>query len=280
MNPRFLESFHECVQRELGPHLGGPPAVFQAGVATDQYRGLGNAIAVKLFQVGDAGYRPTEFLYGNVPVRNPTLPYLFFQVPVLDIKGNSIPGVAHLAAVVNAPISGTIVAPQVGWRNHYLPFAALARAPPPRDKYEVARREVEVYKKKGGWSPLLEALNADKGSLRAADPPRRLVEIGGFEVALDLGSPLGSIQLAPHRGRTVLTMQRVPSPKSGKNLARFDLMAHLEDLHVVAMYDLRHPHGGEEWGQQIITPPNAGMRGLVLGQIDSGTAPPPPPPPP
>ena len=257
--------------------MNGPPSVHHGGFVVDHYRGLADSLAARLLPLSQEPYEPTEFLFGFLPLRNPVLPYLFFQFPVLDVKGNNIPGVAHFAAVVRAPIRGTIVTPV----SRYLSWSALTNPEkPPRDIFDVYKRAWDVVKKKIDWSPLLESLNSDKAARKASDPSWRLATIGRFEVTAGRG-PLGVNQLAPYRGRTILTMQRVPTRKAQPNKPLYDLRGSLDDFYTIALHILRNPEKGEDVGQQVVTRSNAAMMDMVFGHVNGASAatlPPPPPP--
>lgn len=277
VNALVLGNLQEGIQRDLGSVLAGPPAVYHGGVAVDHDRGLGHRIAMQLLSKPER-YEPTEFVYGFIPTRVEPLSFLFFQFPVLDIKGKYVPGAIHLAAVVRAPIPGTIVALQLGFKARYLPLSAIWTPDfRPKDIYAVVRKAHDVLKHKTGWYPLLESLNGDNATLKAAYPKQVVTTIytwrGNFDISVDQDSPIGLIQLAPYKGLTILTMQRVPSRRAGPDKPLYELSEAFDNLSRIAAHVLHYPQRGEEIGDLVITRSNSQMIELVLKQIEAMTPP-------
>jgi hypothetical protein len=270
VNQLFVGNFHQHVQREFGALLGGPAVVHLGGVAADHYKGLASSLATRLVPFYKESYEPTEFLFGHIPVRNLALPQLFFQFPVLDVKGDNIPGVAQFAAVLRAPIPETYITPLVGFSHRFLPLSAF----PTEDV-----RPKDVFNNKVGWTPLLEALNNDKIALKAADPTWVGATIGNFKVSIDVGRLVGLNQLTPYKGHTVLTMQRVPSSKSKPNRPVFEFKRNHDDFLAIARHIPAYAQRREDVGQLVVSRSNAAMMDLVFKQIDAASAAPPAPPP-
>jgi hypothetical protein len=262
VNQLFANSFIEHVQKDLGPMLSGQPAIWPGGAQMDHYKGLASAMAVRLVPFMREKYEATEFVFGYVPLKNTILPNLFYQLAVLDLKGNNIPGVGQLGAVVRAAIPETYITPLIGLSRRLLPLSAFTS--------EDVRPKA-VLESKVNWTPLLEAVNSEKEWFKALDSAMYSATVGNFKVKMDTGRLIGFMQLAPYKGHTVITMQTAPGARANLNRPHYDLRKHYENMLKIAAKVSAHPQAGEEVGQQFLLPANAAMMDLIVRQID-GTA--------
>ncbi|HKZ59259.1 MAG TPA: hypothetical protein VJ547_05360 [Candidatus Thermoplasmatota archaeon] len=259
VNQDFLNNFHTHLQKGLGASLAGQPTVMGGGVEMDHNKGLGSKLKGQVVPFYKESYQATEFLTGWIPLRAPGVPALYFQVAVLNVKGKNIPGVGHFATFVDAPIAETVVSPFVGFGSKYVSMNALT------DDQLTAK---EALKSKARWTPLLEALNADKPALKAGKPKSESASMGGFEVKVDGLNPMGLTQLAPYKGFTVITRQEAPALWAGVNKPVYNWEATVEQFQLLAGFIGRFPQVGEEEGQQIVTGSNSSMMELLFAHLE------------
>jgi hypothetical protein len=260
INQVFANNFLEHIQKELGAMLSGRPTIWPGGVQMDHYKGVASALAVRLVPFMREKYEATEFLFGYIPLKNTTLPYLFYQFAALDVKGNSIPGVGNLGAVIRAPIPETYITPLLGLSRRLLPLSAFTSED---------IRPKQVLESKVNWTPLLEAINSEKSLYKALDSAMYSATVGNFKVKIDIGRPMGFMQLAPYKGHTVITMQTAPGARANVNRPHYDLDRHYENMLKIASQVVSHPKAGEEIGEQMLTQANAAMMDLMVKQIDA-----------
>lgn len=264
VNVEYVNFFGSELHKELEGQMSGPPTIMPGGESVDHYKGLASNVAARVIPFSGQKYQATEFLYGWIPLSNPGMPYLYFQCPVLDVKGKNIPGNIHAVAWVHQPIPTTIVTPMVGLTNRYLPMSAIEQGARPKD----------VFKNKIQWTALLEALNADKQAIKANTPKNYSTEMtqigfgGTYKTSVDVGGAEGLTQLAPYRGFTIITQQRPPAPNANINKPRYAFDEIAQKLSTIAAYVTRYPQQGEDIGQQMLTQGNAAVMDLVYKQID------------
>lgn len=263
VNPEFVENLNNHATREFWGQQAGNVAVFHGGLSVDHYQGLAKSLAAHTVPLYKQSYQASEFVYGWIPVNSPDIPALYYQIPVLQVKGKNIPGAAQLAALFSEPISETIVAPMVGITHRYLPLAALG------GEGASARK---AYKSKARWTPLLEALNNDKDALRANTPTAYEAKMGSYQVKVDLGSPIGLTQLAPYKGYTVMTRQAPPANGAGDNRPVYDFRVTHDHFLVIASFIAQHGRAGEEVGQQVVFQSNAAMMELLYKHVEDSIA--------
>ncbi len=87
VNPKFMQNYIECINKELKGMLAGPPAVWPGGVEMDHYKGLASALAVRVVPFMKETYEATEFVFGAIPVSNAIVPRMYFQCAVLNVGG-------------------------------------------------------------------------------------------------------------------------------------------------------------------------------------------------
>lgn len=263
VHPTFLSNFAANVSKEFGNALAGPPSVRPGGVQMDHYKGLASALATRFVPFAKESYRPTEFVYGFIPLGNNVLPYLFFQFAVLDMKGRNVPGVGNFGAVLRAAIPETYVAPYADWKHRLLPLSALSGADASASK---------VFKARVGWNPLLEAVNGDKAAVKALGSPSYSSRVGDFKVAMDSQRLSGFVQLAPYKGHTLMTLESTPGLRAAVDRPYYDLKDHHDALLKVAIHVLAHPQPGEEIGQLFLTESNAAMMDLMIKHVGAAAA--------
>lgn len=260
VNEIFCDRFSAMMARRLGGVLAGPVTLFRGGIHHDHYKGLASSLGAQVIPLYTRKYEATEFVFGGAPLRDPNLPSIFFQVPVLDIKGTNVPGAAHFATFVRAPIQETIVTPKVGLDHHYLPLKALV-SETPRAALKAKRR----------WTPLLEALNKEQATLDASRPSSYDATMGilsSYYVKVDSRAPIGLTQLAPFKGFTVLTAQRPPTSSAGVNQPEYDVAEAVKKFGVIAKVIAARGAAGEIVGEQAINRTNAAMMSLLLRYLD------------
>ena len=263
VNQLFANNFVGVAGSEFGAALGGPVNILAGGERVDHDQGLARSMAAHVVPFFGEKYTATEFIHGYIPIRNSAMPYLFFQIPVLDVRGTNIPGVGHFGAVANAPIPETYITPLVGWSYRFLPLSAFP---------DESVKPKQVFNAKQGWSPFLEAINNDKATTKAINPTWAGVSIGKYQVKIDVGRLTGMHQAAPYKGRTLLTLQTVPSQKAKPNVPRFDLRRHYDTFLRIAAHVQAHPQTGEEVGTQMILPSNAAMMRQMFQYVDASVA--------
>src|SRR5262245_53163256 len=121
----YFDEFVTQLHNELHPKLAADPQVYLGGTQQDHYKGLSSSVATRVVPFYKESYTPTEFLYGFAPLNLPGVPCVYFQTPVLDVKGKNIPGALQTAAYVPAPIPGSIITPMIGLTNRYIPMSAV-----------------------------------------------------------------------------------------------------------------------------------------------------------
>jgi len=212
VSEKFLTNFQKHVHKNLKELLAGTPVTYSGGVNVDHYKGILRGLASFVIPFFTNKYNPTEYVFGWIPIKDPALPLLFFQIPVLNVKGSNYPSVAHFAAMAATPIPETIVAPRIRGSGRFIYLSALGGG---KTKPKAA------YKAKIGWTPLLKALNKDRRVRRAAWPRQRDTYIASFYIRANTKTPLGLTQLSPYNGFTILMAQRLPLREAAADTPRF-----------------------------------------------------------
>lgn len=267
VNEKFWAEFSKDIHKELKGSLAGQPSIRIGGVRMDHYKGLASSMKTRLVPFAKESYQASEFLYGYVPVQNKILPHIFVQCAVLEVKGKNVPGVGNFGAVLKAEIPETYVAPYADWKHRLIPLSAL----PDPDA-----NAGKIFKNRSGWSPFLEAANADKAVVKALGKPNPDARVGDYKVKMDSQRLSGFIQLAPYKGRTLMTLQSAPGFAADVNRPRYDWKDFHDAFLKIAMHAMAHPQAGEEIGQLFLNESNAVMMDLMTKQVDkavSGTAP-------
>lgn len=259
VNEAYVQALRYFIDQDLHDQLKDQPVIMPGGVAVDHYRGVGNTLKAQAIPFYRDSYEATEFLYGWIPLKDPLVPALYFQFPVLNVKGKNVPAACSFASVVDAPVPETIVTPSVNLTNRYLPFAAMEAD---------GLKPKAAFKGKARWTPLLEALNTDKEAGKACIPKRWTAQVGKYEVKVDILGPIGLTQMAPYRGFTIITGQRVPGPKANVDYPAYAFAEELTKRRTMSQFIRQHPQVGEEVGVQVVMKSNEAMMSLVHQHID------------
>lgn len=263
VNQLFLNRFAENIQKDLKDSLAAAPAIWPGGQQMDHYKGLASAMATRLVPLLRETYEATEFVFGYATVKHPLVPYVFFQCAVLDIKGKNVPGVGNFGAVIRAPVPETYVAPFADWKHRLLPLSALA-APDARAS--------KVFKAREGWTPLLEAVNADKKAVKALGRPWYSSTVGNYKVKMDSNRLAGFVQLAPYKGSTLMTIESTPAIGANVDKPKYDWKDYHGILATIGGYVKAHGKAGaEDVGQLYLNEANAAMMDLMIKQANAAS---------
>lgn len=259
VNEKFLQNFHKHLQKNLKGSLAGQPVVSQGGAAVDHHKGLGHSLAAAVVPFMPSKYEATEFIAGWIPLTDDSMPQLYFQVPALNVKGKYIAGVGQFGCVVSGALPETVVAPRVGMKCMFMPLESVLA---------VGGHLGAAEAKAAQWGPAIQAMNADKALRKAATPKKIDSYVSGFYVRMDKKSPIGHTQLAPFRGYTVLTAQRVPVPTGFDNRPFFDYREVLSSFSAIAGFLRRHGQGSDSVGKQVVTASNRAMMTALLTHLE------------
>lgn len=261
VNPHYTHALLQNIEKNLGKWLAGKPEVRQIGVAMDHYKGLSSRVRAELIPFFKEKYEATEFLFGSIPLANPPMSNLYFQTGVLAVRGDSVPTNIQFAAAVPSPIPESIVTPLLLLSSRFLAVSAVGAD---------AKDASVAYKKKLGWSPMLEALNNDKNAVHVITwGGDRSASVGNYRLKLGVNSPTGYLQLAPYRGFTVLTAQRSAAPGADVNLPKYNFTDVMDGFARVLQVTMRFPESREEIGKQFVNNWNAPMMEMLFSDLDA-----------
>jgi len=265
VNPKFMQNYLECINKEFKGMLAGPPAVWPGGVEMDHYKGLASALAVRVVPFMKETYEATEFVFGAIPVNNAIVPRMYFQCAVLNVGGKNVPGVGNFGAVVRAPVPETYVAPYADWKYRLLPLSAFTGEDVSASK---------VFKAKVGWNPLLEAVNNDKKALKALGKPWNSSTVGNYKVKMDSMRIPGFVQLAPYKGHTLMTAESTPGIGANVDKPLYDFKDLHEVFFTLAAHVIAHPMPGPDVGNLYLNQGNAALMDLMTKAVNVAAGPP------
>ncbi len=252
-------NFNKHVQKDLKGRLAGAPTVRAGGVEQDHYKGLGHSVAAALIPFAGGKYEATEFIAGSIPLNLGWLERIHFQIPALHVKNKYVAGVGQFGAVVGGSLSETVVSPRVGMACRFMPLQTI----------ELTHGDVDIAAKmEAKWGPEAKQLNADKKLRKAAWPKKVDTRVSGFYVKMNKKSPIGFTQMAPWRGKTVITAQRVPLPTGFDNRPFYSYRELIKSFSTLAGHLAPQQGGAATVGKQVVTQQNIAMMGGLIGPLD------------
>jgi hypothetical protein len=120
VNQRFIKILNKRIKKELKKVINGDPVITIVGSPEDQYRGFLSALEAHLLGKVQE-YDAHEYVHARIPINNQYFSYMDITVPVVNIKKNSVQGVATFFTEVPNPINETYILRSVGLSNKLVP---------------------------------------------------------------------------------------------------------------------------------------------------------------
>ncbi|UCG68742.1 MAG: hypothetical protein JSV09_13200 [Thermoplasmata archaeon] len=120
VNQRFIKILNKSIKKQLKKVINGEPAINVVGSHVDQYEGFLATLEAHFLRKAQE-YDPHEFVHARVPIKNQYFSYMDITVPVVNIKKNSVQGVATFFTEIPYPINETYILRRVGLSNKLVP---------------------------------------------------------------------------------------------------------------------------------------------------------------
>jgi hypothetical protein len=249
VNQKFLYNLNKSIKKRMKKIINGEPVVRIGGEVIDHYKGLLSTLRVTLVPFAKETYEASEWIYGFIPVRHNLLPKLYFQIPILNVKGKNIPGIANFGALSPYPVKETYVATSARrLTNYLLPWSVVS---------DGAVERKQAFMNKMQWTPFVEAVNTDKRCVKALQGGGIYNEAGNFRTSVDHSRLEGTFQIMPYKGKTIMLVQDAGYGNIDKPGFHFDKRH--SDFALVAAKIQTYREKGEEIGQPMINISNALM---------------------
>lgn len=248
-NLKFLRNLDNNIRKRMKKIINGIPVIQVGGEAMDHYKGLLSTLKVTLVPFAKESYQATEWAYGYVSVKHSLLPKLYFQIPILDVKGKNIPGVGNFGVLCPYPVKETYVSTSARrLTNYLLPWSVISDG-------SVERKQ--AFLKKMRWTPFVEAVNTDRQCVKAINGGGIYNEAGYFKTSIDHTRPEGLFQIMPYKGKAIMLLQDAGFGDIDKPWFCYE--KHHSNFALVAAKIQTFREKGEEIGQPMINISNALM---------------------
>jgi hypothetical protein len=258
VNEKYMKNFEKNIDKRTKQIRSDPPKVDFIGEGYDHDKGMMSDLKLRLVPFSKESYQASEWAMGQIPLKDPAVPKLYFQATILNIKNKSVPGIATFGAVVDAPVKETyVVTWSKGLKNYLLPLSVIADETVPRKK---------AYLEKINWTPFVEAVNTDKKAVKTLQLSPSRNDMGKFSVNIDTMRLVGTHQVMPFKGKTLLLMNEAGNGNVNKPAYRYQDV--YEAFWTLSSKIKQHPATGEDVGTLFITDTNKALFGMMINDAE------------
>lgn len=123
VSPEFFAGLNSHLTREFKDVLAGQIYFSKLGTSEDQYKGLGDELKTALIPFRKSEYEAQEYLFARIPLRDPNVTFIDMIIPVLNVSGKSIQGIATFITFVPQPIPETFIERMTGYEYRLVPHS-------------------------------------------------------------------------------------------------------------------------------------------------------------
>jgi hypothetical protein len=235
------------------------------GSGVDLHKGGADDFLTAVVPFRSSNYSAQEMVFARINLTNPTIRYIDFIAPVLNVGGHSIQGVGTFVTHIPIPSADSYVQRVVGRKSCLLPHRMMVEGKKPKN----------VLKGGAIGSAALNAINGDKHLTdQLAGRSGIQVEMGGlsttsYSVSFDDSEyPGGMFYTVPFRGFTVMIARDAGAGRAKVNHPDWGFYGRFEAFHGVAKYLKTHPEVEAYDGKFYMDTPLAFLLPDLLKQLD------------
>ena len=244
VNPRFIKFFNKRIKKELKKFKSGDPIISSVGSPEGYNQGLLKTLGAHLLRES-MQYQAREYVHARIPTKNQYFSFMDITIPTVNVKKNSVQGVATFSTVIPYPVNETYILRPVGFSNELVPHKLVV---------ESRTEPKKVIKEQMIKSGAINAINNDKKLLKKMKG-KTICSISGlvssYSCSIDISKyPPGMFTVVPFYNHSILIAKDAGiSLESTINEPRYQLKDRFNALLGVSKYIAENPQAGEIKGR-------------------------------
>jgi hypothetical protein len=243
VNPKFIKFLNKSIKKQLKKVINGEPVLTAVGSHIDQYEGFLSTLEAHFLRKAQE-YDAHEFVHARVPINNQFFSFMDITVPVVNIKKNSVQGVATFFTEIPYPVNDTYILRPVGLSNKLVPHNSVV-------KFHTDPRR--IIKEGMINSEAINVINNNRKLLKKLNGKRSCLISGltsSYSCSLDITKYIpGMFTIVPYYNHSILIAKDAGiSIESTLNEPRYLIKERYKGLLGVAESIANNPQVGEKVG--------------------------------
>lgn len=267
---KFLDALNKHITKSLKKKITGPPQIWTVGSDADQHVSLSLKERISL-SVNKEGlsYQFREFVIARMPLDHRCLRSIDMIIPVLNIKKQSIPGIATFGTCIPFTVPETFVLRStiLGGKNLVPYNLAVHQKLDMKTIVNGNMIECEAINRINADKKLCKKLKGNILCILSAGFKQYHIQVSAIDGAFNY--PMGMFSIVPFHGNSLIfSVDSGEVNRARGNSPYYPLSDRLNAIAGVANYIARYPEKGEEVGEMDIDKDTAILLSNFVKEFD------------